>query len=370
MTKQDDIALKNFNIAFKQFYETNLKHHLAKAEEFREIYKKSFYKFTAVLFADILLLCLLIFAAPFIEKNTNSDTVIVLAILLLSIPVILSNFFIRLQRKYKKEVSLYFAEKLQAFFKGFNVNEACLNFHHQELPNIDSPDEKFNLWELLIGTYKNIDICITQQEINNSSNGTYITLGLKKKINIPLAMLSKKFCWNCSYAKLFMIYGPITLMILIDCTNIFKRLVYNQPIESASVAVSSLLLVFPLIYAIFYTCGKLIKKYQFRKAYINVENADFVKNWNTYCYDKNTAKQILTPQFMNKLLNFQKQCPSTPVDAVRSDDTFSISINSGKSFFAPFSIFTPLNSYKNLYTAALRLYLLFDLVDEFSAAEK
>ncbi|MCI5634549.1 MAG: hypothetical protein MR350_03720 [Alphaproteobacteria bacterium] len=59
MAKQDDIALKNFNIAFKQFYETNLKHNLKQAEDFREIYKKSFYKFTAVLIADLLLFALI-----------------------------------------------------------------------------------------------------------------------------------------------------------------------------------------------------------------------------------------------------------------------------------------------------------------------
>lgn len=67
---------------------------------------------------------------------------------------------------------------------------------------------------------------------------------------------------------------------------------------------------------------------------------------------------------MNKLLNLQKQCPSTPVDCSSFDDSLIITIDAGKSFFAPLSIFTPLSNYENLYKSALRLYLLFDLIDE------
>ena len=67
---------------------------------------------------------------------------------------------------------------------------------------------------------------------------------------------------------------------------------------------------------------------------------------------------------MNKLLNLQKQCPSTPVNCSRFDDSLIITIDAGKSFFAPLSIFTPLSNYENLYKSALRLYLLFDLIDE------
>lgn len=85
-----------------------------------------------------------------------------------------------------------------------------------------------------------------------------------------------------------------------------------------------------------------------------------------YTYDKKSAIDFLTPQLAEKLVKIQKLMPFMPIDCSRFEDKFIIAVYS-RRFFGATPFFIPLTSYRNLYNQTLRMYMLFDLLEEISA---
>lgn len=193
--------------------------------------------------------------------------------------------------------------------------------------------------------------------------------GFNKIFPTPLIIRSKKFYWNNTMAKILLIYTPVILSLIIIFSIIFSYAVRSQPIEIAALALGCCLMFVPAIYYAFYVLGKIFKKYRTRTTHVSSKyleiTPEFNKNWNVYTYDKKSAIDFLTPQLAEKLVKIQKLMPFTPIDCSRFEDKFIIAVYS-RRFFGATPFFIPLTSYRNLYNQTLRMYILFDLLEEIS----
>lgn len=379
LAQETDKKLRFFKREFLQFYKTELRRELTEAENVRKKFVKSFCICTALLIADIAALVLYLIFAPIhdiLGEELFNFFFCVFIILALTLFTVIVNALC----KYRHTANIHVLSKLIAFFKNFKPENYRLHILPADILNswLFHDIENIKNDEYFSGTYKNSDICVSSSKVTKHGiygaewwfNGTMAMFGFNKIFPTPLIIRSKKFYWNNTMAKILLIYTPVILSLIIIFSIIFSYAVRSQPIEIVALALGCSLMFAPAIYYAFYVLGKIFKKYRTRTTLVSSKyleiTPEFNKNWNVYTYDKKSAIDFLTPQLAEKLVKIQKLMPFTPIDCSRFEDKFIIAVYS-RRFFSATPFFIPLTNYRNLHNQALRMYMLFDLLEEISA---
>lgn len=380
LTQEPNKKLRFFKREFQQFYKTELRRGLTEAENVRKKFVKTFWVYIALTIADIIALILYFLTARYFYNIIGNDCFTTIALVLTFAPFALFALFLKMYSQYKCNINILVISKLITFFKNFKPENYRLHILPTDILNswLFHDIENIKNDEYFSGTYKNSDICVSSSKVTKSGiygaewrfNGTMAMFGFNKIFPTPLIIRSKKFYWNNTMAKILLIYTPVILSLIIIFSIIFSYAVRSQPIEIAALALGCCLMFVPAIYYAFYLLGKLFKKYRTRTTHVSSKyleiTPEFNKNWNVYTYDKKSAIDFLTPQLAEKLVKIQKLMPFMPIDCSRFEDKFIIAVYS-RRFFGATPFFIPLTSYRNLYNQTLRMYMLFDLLEEISA---
>ena len=364
-----DLKLAQTHQRFQEFYKNNLQQIYANLEPVRQKGIKTFWRrliiFTIV-FGGIITLC----ATGYIDEKMYTSKgfmrIFMLAVIIGGYAVYAPFIDYRLTTKRKvMNIILSFWGKFSYCQKDLIGNPVIERSEIFRYFNRSEVDDAFS------GEYNNVAMTVSEHELrikgNKSDsvifNGVLIMLDFPKKFKGKTVVLGKNRCLN------LLINNPVIVIpLLIIYVALFSSLYFAMRDLHHGVALPDLVFflapigVAALIIGISYL---IIRKKYPRKATekVALEGLPFMRRWRVLTSDQVEARYILTPVFMEKMLEVKRFFKGNNIDFSFFNNKLLIAVHTRKDLFETTSLFTPALSYHKVREVIGQLHAIFSVID-------
>jgi hypothetical protein len=140
-------------------------------------------------------------------------------------------------------------------------------------------------------------------------------------------------------------------------TGVFIKLELTHPVTAQTIVTEKRNIFSALSY--FLLCGR---RSSVGKA-VNLEDIVFSKQWDVTSENQIEARVLLTPVFMEKMLEVKRLFRGNKIDFSFWDNTLLIAVHSHKDMFETSSVFTPALAYHKVQEVITQFYSIFTLTD-------
>ena len=367
--KNVDLKLAQTHQRFQEFYKQNLQQIYAELEPVRQRGIKTFWRrliiFTIV-FGGIIMLC----ATGYIDEKTYTSKGFMRIFMLL--------FFIGGYAVYAPFVDYRTTTKrkvmniILSFWGNFSycqkdlignpVIERSEIFRHFNRSEVD---------DAFSGEYNHVSMTVSEHELrikgNKSDsvifNGVLIMLDFPKKFKGKTVVLGKNRCLNLLINNpvivipLVVIYVALFSSLYFAMKNIHHSFSYFDLVFfSAPIGVAALIIGVSCL---------IIKIKHPRKATekVALEGLPFMRRWKVLTSDQVEARYILTPVFMEKMLEVKRFFKGNNIDFSFFNSKLLIAVHTCKDLFETTSLFTPALSYHKVREVIGQLHAIFSVID-------
>jgi len=258
-------------------------------------------------------------------------------------------------------------KKLLSFWGNFNY----YNSQYSLFPNDIQKSELFTCYnrsdvdDAFTGKYKNTSISVSEHKLYlhgnrgdvNTFKGVLILLKFNKHFT-GKTVVRAKFRWiNILWDNpLFVFLFGLPLLAIAFIS--LKTLDFGFAAGFFGIVAGATCLCTALVY-LFYS----FKNKKKAKKQIILEGIPFLRQWNVTATDQIKARYILTPIFMEKMLDVKKLFHGKHVDFSFFDDKLLIAVHTQKDLFETTSLLTSALRYTKVREVVNQLYSIFSIID-------
>lgn len=349
---------------FWKYYNSNLREIYQQLEPIRQKHLSAFIRrlsFFICVSAFVYALC----RFDFIPENIYNSEGFFKTVIFIGL-IYLCYTFYPFQQYCDKTKSMVM-KKLLSFWGNFNY----YNNRYTLFPNDIQKSELFTCYnrsdvdDTFAGKYKNTSISVSEHKLYlhgnrgdvNTFKGVLILLKFNKHFTGKTVVRSK-FRWiNIFWDNplLVFLFGfPLTAVAFISV----KTFDLEFALRFFGVIAGVVCLCTALVY-LFYS----FKNRKKAKKQIILEGISFLRQWNVTATDQIKARYILTPSFMEKMLNIKKLFHGKHIDFSFFDDKLLIAVHTQKDLFETTSLLTSALRYTKVREVVNQLYSIFSIID-------
>ncbi|MBP3687070.1 MAG: DUF3137 domain-containing protein [Alphaproteobacteria bacterium] len=348
---------------FRAFYDEKLKGQYEELEEKRKPYLKRFC-WRAVL--------LIVFVAGsyyfgilnyMVEKDNDvAGTIWGFALLLLCA------YWWQPVENYKQDTKMLAMNKILSFWGNLTYRTCPGEVHSQTVLKQSMLFDAFNRREYddcFEGSYNGVKIAVSEQELRDVHGsgknkrdvqifkGILISLEMNKQFDGQTVVHAKK--WG-----LISVLAAILIFFLVLGGAVFADVM--DKIDAMMFA-----MFFPL--AAFLLCGGfwVVKnwfgKKRVKMQQVKLEDVVFDKNWNVKATDQIEARYVLTPAFMERILEVKRRFKGKKIEFSFWKNKVLIAVHTNKDMFETTSLFTSALNYRKMQEVVAQFYSVFSVAD-------
>lgn len=349
---------------FWEYYNSNLREIYQKLEPIRQKHLSAFIRrlsFFICISAFVYALCRFDFISEDIYNSEGFCKIVFLIGM-----IYLYYTFYPFQQYCNKTKSMVM-KKLLYFWGDFNY---CNN-KYSLFPSDIQKSELFTCYnrsdvdDAFTGKYKNTSISVSEHKLYlhgnrgdfNTFKGVLILLKFNKHFT-GKTVVRAKFRWiNIFWDNpLFMfLFGLPLLAVAFISVKTFDL---SFALHFFGIVAGAACLCTAVVY-LFYS----FKHKKKAKKQIILEGIPFLRQWNVTSTDQIKARYILTPVFMEKMLNVKKLFHGKHIDFSFFDDKLLIAVHTQKDLFETTSLLTSALRYTKVREVVNQLYSIFSIID-------
>ena len=355
---------------FRKFYDENLYEDFVSLEEKRKQYLSQFILRTAIILTIAVV-------ALYISNHFRVSPAIYVIIPLLLIPAML--YPLQVVKNFSLDAKKLVLNKILSFWGNLCLKQQS-NISDREIGNSALFDgyNRRNSSDNLSGDYKGLKVLISEEYLQYvSGSGKHRSVhtifkgvlvlfnGLEamKDVLIVKEKVRLSLLFKISTLVILSILLICSILGIIDIPGLLKY-IYQEIIQDKKFIRELLLrITFPLLAIIFLYKNKKLEK-------VNLEALSFDKNWLVKSSSQIKSRCILTPKFMEKMLEIKNKFKGQRIDFSMYKDKVMIAIHSKKDMFEVVSLFKPTTKYSNMEDVVSQFYCIFSLVDFLNLKDK
>lgn len=363
--------LADTQAAFWNYYNSDLRQIYQKLEPIRQRYLHRFIRRFAF-FAGILAFIITLCYTGFIPEKIYNDEDFFKIILFAGLVYIFYMFY-PFQAYCEKTKSMVM-EKLLSFWGNFNYSNGKYSVYPSDIENSElfTCYNKADIDDTFTGKYKNTSIAVSEHNLYLHSNrgdintfkGILILLKFNKHFT-GKTVVRAKFRWvNVFWDNpLFMLLFGLPLLAAAFISA--KTLDFGFAVHFFGIVTGIFGLCAVLVY-LFYS----FKNKKKAKKHIVLEGIPFLRQWNVTSTDQIKARYILTPVFMENMLNVKKLFHGKHIDFSFFNDKLLIAVHTRKDMFETTSLLTSALRYNKVREVVNQLYSIFSIIDVLELEDK
>lgn len=237
------------------------------------------------------------------------------------------------------------------FFGTFKYGQLPLNFEILEKSGLFPMYTKYGTMirfdDCFTGKYKNTSVHIAERTLGHFNNDLCILLKFNKKFKSKTIVHTKKFDSGFNMLRYLFIISVIIVGIfwyMFGWTDGLQGIIYFT------------------LAAIFYGIA-MYNTYYITKKRAKFESIRFAKKWKVDTTDQVEARYILTPVFIERITQLQKQFPHTAMNFSFFDNKVMIVIRSHKNWFEMISLWHTVLNQQCIYECLYQLKSIFNIIE-------
>ena len=347
---------------FQVFYNEKLRGDYAELEEKRKPYLKSFYWRAAILAAFLFVSYFCGIMKYMVEKdNDTAGTIWGFAVLFWCV------YWWRPVENYKADTKKLVMNKILSFWGDLTYHPCPGAAHSLDVLERSRLFGNFNRRDYddcFEGSYNGVKIAVSEQELRDvrGTGKNRRDVQIFKGILISLEMPKKFHGQTVVHAKGW------GIIIAVAAVALFLALMYGAAFLGVlgKRDVLALVTIFPVL-AFFLFGGYWIVKDWFKKRrkmqQVALEDVVFDKHWNVESTDQIEARYVLTPAFMERMLEVKKRFKGNKIEFSFWNNKVLIAVHTGKDMFETTSLFTPALDYRKVQEVVTQFYSVFSVAD-------
>lgn len=348
---------------FRAFYNKNLSENYQVLEEKRKPYLKSFYLRAVLLavFVAVSYLCgILKYLADKDEDIIGGIWTIVLLLLCV--------YWWQPAEDYKKDTKMLVMNKILSFWGTLTYRTCPGAMHSQEVLEQSRLFDAFNRRDYddcFEGCYNGVKIAVSEQELRDvhGSGKNKRDVQIFKGILISLEMNKKFGGQTVVHAKKWGMMCALAVMAVFLC--VLGGAVYSHVMDKRDAMM--FVMFFPLM--IFFVCGGIwvvqnfLKQKRVKMQQVMLEDVEFDKHWNVESTDQIEARYVLTPAFMERMLEVKRRFNGKEIEFSFWDNKVLIAVHTNKDMFETTSLFKSALDYRKVQEVVAQFYSVFSVAD-------
>ncbi len=364
--KKVNVELASTQQKFYDFYKTSLQSLYQELEQERHTCLRQLFKTLFALFATILIVLLLFQFNILTADNTYeqwfsliSTVAVIFFVIMLYMPFL----------QYRNTTKCKVMKKLISFWGKFTYCGSDIigpdTIKRAELFsyfNRSDVDDSFK------GEYRGTNIKISEQnlKIHGNRGETNIFSGVMIMLELPQKNRGKTIALNRGRNLNLLWNNPLLMMVLVFLLSP-SFLIYYYYFTEPGVPFSLLFAWVPILFPLFIigVIYLVYRRYNPKKATqkVKLEGLLFIKKWKVLTDNQVEARYILTPLFMEKMLEIKRLFHGKHIDFSFWDNKLLIAIHTRKDMFETTSLFTPALSYHKIRDVVSQIYSIFAIID-------
>ena len=364
-----DPALAQTQMQFKFFYEEKLREIYTQLEPVRKKYLHRFY-YTA-------LICLIIFPSLYgacyyniIPEGIYSSDGFIKLILL---AVLAALYFLTLPfTQYREKTKDRVMQIILSFWGKFNYTRERELISADEIKKAElfSYFNRQEVDDVFVGQYKRTSFTVSEHNlrIHGSKGDTHIFKGVFILLNFPKKFKGKTVLLH--KGRIFNMLWNNPLFLGIALAMFIPALMiplHRGSFQWQYIFVALIFGLFPLIVVagvlglIYFIYRRIRPRKASQK--VTLEGMPFLKHWRVLTDDQVEARYILTPSFMEKIINLNHLFRGHHVDCSFFDNKLLIAVHTRKNLFETTSLFLPALKYAKVREVISQLHSIFSVID-------
>lgn len=367
--------------AFKIFYNQNLRNDFVQLEAIRTGYLQRFWR-------RMIGLILLISSVIYIWIRSHSfDDIGIIIFVSVIILFFGLKFVFEVANEYAQKAKNTVMDKILSFWGDMHLNK------NNKINISDGEIRKSNLLDVyndrkssdnLFGQYEGLSISISEELMRHISQnrksrsvktifqGVLVIFNrIEKMKDILLVREKLSFISKIKQGKMdgFLIFMCLLIIFIVNraihYNGNWEQYVIDMIQDKRFVQKMVFEYIFPILLTII--LGARYNK-KFKK--VKLESLTFDKMWHVEASDQIEARCILTPVFMEKMLDIKRQFNGQHIDFSMYEDKVMIAIHSRKDMFEVVSLFKSALLYSTIWDIVSQFYCIFSLVDFLNMEDK
>ena len=218
------------------------------------------------------------------------------------------------------------------------------------------------------GEHKSVDIDVSEHDlrVHGNKGDTVIFKGVLIKFEFPQKFSGKTVVLNKGRNWNFIMNNPL-LMVVLGILLEPPVMVYYYYFTEPSVPTGLLFTWLPVCLPLFVIgiAYKIYRRFHPKKATAKVvlEGLSFMRNWRILTDNQIEARYILTPLFMEKMLEIKRLFHGKHIDFSFFNNKLLIAVHTRKNMFETTSLFVPALSYHKVRDVVSQLHSIFAIID-------
>lgn len=284
-------------------------------------------------------------------------------------------------RNFKKNTKELVMDKILFFWGNLFYSATPSVLHSEDVLRESLLFSEFNerkTDDCFTGEYKGVDVVVSEQELryvseskNNFRNvcvfrGILISFDFSKKFNGQMVVRSKGWFKSISLKRcleecLYLFAWGILLFTAV--TIMYWGLPDFWEGQRAGIALMLLMLFLLPIFIIVFLV--ITGKNQTKMFWKNValEDVVFDKNWDVEATDQIEARYVLTPAFMERILEVKRRFKGNKIEFSFWKNKVLIAVHTNKDMFETTSLFTSALNYRKMQKVVAQFYSVFSVAD-------
>ncbi len=218
------------------------------------------------------------------------------------------------------------------------------------------------------GSHEGVDISVSEHDLRIKGNrgdtvifkGAMLMFEFSERFKGKTVVLNKgrniNFVWN--NPLLLLVFGAFMIAPLMTIYYYFTE--PDVPLHLLFTPLPMLLLLF-----IFWVAYKIYRHYHPKKATqkVELEGIPFLRSWHVLTDNQIEARYILTPVFMEKMLEIKRLFHGKYIDFGFFDRKLLIAVHTRKDLFETTSLFVPALSYHKVREVVSQLHSIFAVTE-------
>lgn len=361
-----DIRLAETQQKFYDFYKTNLQSLYSELERERRDCLKMLLKAVALCVATVIFLILLyhfdILTSEILAAQWFS---ILSALLIIAFCMMLCAPFWQYNSVTKSKVM----KKIISFWGNFSYQSS--DIIGKDAVNRSELFSYFNRSEVddsYKGEYHGTQIKISEHslKIRGNRGETNIFIGVLIMLELPQKNKGKTLALNCGRNINFLRNNPLILLVLLfmlSPTAMVYYYYFTEPDVPFGLLFTWIPVCLPLLIVgiAYWIYRRLHPKKATQK--VVLEGLPFMKKWRVLTDNQVEARYILTPVFMEKMLEIKRLFRGKHIDFSFWNNKLLIAVHTRKDMFETTSLFTSALSYHKIRDVVSQMYAIFSVID-------
>ena len=365
-----NLSLAQTQQRFQKFYQNNLHDIYADLEKDRRYWINYFWKTLTVVIIGTALICYIIYYGQTHEASYMQWFDMVVSVWILGSCIFLCKPFYTYASITKARVM----KKILSFWGDLQYNEggSVISDSLIKKSELFGYFNKEVIDDAFSGSYKDVKLKVSEHNLRikgskgdtNIFKGILIMLDFSKQFSGKTIALNRWRFINILYANPLLFVALLIVFLSIVFTLYYYVTEPNAPLFLLFTPLPTIV-VFAVIIAGFYFFNRYHYKPKATQKVV-LEGIPFLKQWQVQTDNQVEARYILTPKFMERMLNVKRLFHGRNIDFSFFDNKVLIAIHTNKNMFETTSLFTSALSYHKVREVISQLHSIFAIIEEIS----